>query len=174
MSSRPLSVLFDARRPTPSWSLGSSWLLFAIQATRHPSGPSRRSHSRSAISCLFGPPLQLVTSVVIMVTPRPPGCSAAPFWLVCSTTTTTLYSVLCSTLYYYYSVLLCLLLVCRVSLHYATLRTTLRYVCFVGKSPATEMRYVIFCYATELRIFNMRAADCYERSAKREAKFFLE
>ena len=41
----------------------------------------------------------------------------------------------------------------RVGLPYATIRTTLRYVCLFCHNYATELRYVIFCYVTELRIF---------------------
>ena len=45
-------------------------------------------------------------------------------------------------------------------LAYATLRTTLRYVCFFGQKYSTELRYGIFCYVTELRIIEINATDC--------------
>ena len=39
----------------------------------------------------------------------------------------------------------------RVGLRYATLQTTLRYVCIFGQNYATELRNVMFRYVTELR-----------------------
>ena len=39
----------------------------------------------------------------------------------------------------------------RVGVRFATLQTTLPYVCFFGQNYATELRPVIFCYVTELR-----------------------
>ena len=42
---------------------------------------------------------------------------------------------------------------------YATLQTTLRYVCFFGQNWATELRYVIFCYVAKLRKFLINVAN---------------
>ena len=41
----------------------------------------------------------------------------------------------------------------KVGLRYATLRTKLRYVSLFGQNYATELRYAIFCYITELQFF---------------------
>ena len=49
----------------------------------------------------------------------------------------------------------------RVGLRYATLRTTLRYVCFFGQNYDTELRYVIYCYVTELRYLLINAANYF-------------
>ena len=46
--------------------------------------------------------------------------------------------------------LACLMI--RVGLRHATLRTTFRYVCVFDQNHATELRYIIFCYVTELWI----------------------
>ena len=45
-------------------------------------------------------------------------------------------------------------------LAYATLRTTLRYVCYFGENYATELRYVLFCYVSELRTFFLNKRSC--------------